>query len=99
MKKKGFTTDDFKRYIWTLAERRCRSKDITECVAEAKNIGGVAKIVTKFESNAKTVSNKLFAAIKEEGFQDLVQYSWERGTHAGRRKSSRTLCTKPSLNI
>ena len=72
IKKKGMTTEDFKRYAWPCAERRARQKDISDLIASAKAIGGAGKIFIRHESDAKKVSNLIFAALKEEAFEGIA---------------------------
>ncbi len=72
VKKKTTTVEEFKRYVWVVVERRCKDKDLYDLVAEGKCLGAAGRIVVKWESDAKSVSAKLFAALREEGFEKMA---------------------------
>ena len=44
-------------------------RDMAEQIAEGNALGGVARVVARWGSEVKTVSNKIFGALKDEGYE------------------------------
>ncbi len=69
VKKKGCSTEDFKRYCWPVVMRRCRAADVSDKISEGNLLGGAARLVARWGTEAKTISNTVFAAIRDENYQ------------------------------